>query len=354
MIALRERAHHRIIERLAVGERPLRIVEAGAAVDVKAEAAEVEQSMHFDERLIGLGGAGGHDDDIGERAGQIAGRAAHPAALVEQLHARLEPRLARGQPVDETKRAGEIDGGLLIAEALGRGLGGFGEIADRLAEIAALLEMQRQHSRDFRGLRAVARLQRLADQAVQHGAAAGGQPLVKHLLIQRMRKDVAAGDGAVRPFGDALGAEHLAVARQLLAGLSIGARSRFMPPATAAAENSAPTALAASSRRWSSGASRSICRSIISRRSRGMPSCETLLPGASRQWPPLSRSRPGRRNNRPATRQTAGGRRCAATPSGQARRELGAPKRRVRYCAISACDSLFRASSAQRPWICSS
>ena len=137
--------------------------------------------------------------------------------------------------------------------------------------------MEREHRRDFRRPQIISALQHIAELAVQIGASSWREPLVEDLLIEGVQEGKAPGNRPVGPFGDAIGAENMALLGQFCARLLDVPASRFIPPATAAAENSTPIALATSSRRCSSGGRRSICRAIISRRSRGMPCCDEVF-----------------------------------------------------------------------------
>ena len=71
-----------------------------------------------------------------------------------------------------------------------RTLRSLAEIAQRVREIAALLEMQSERRRDIGRSLSVPFPQPLADTAMDLNAPAGRQPLVKDVLIQNMVKGV--------------------------------------------------------------------------------------------------------------------------------------------------------------------
>src|SRR5262245_44425276 len=72
------------------------------------------------------------------------------------------------------------------------------QIYDRSPVIAALFEVHCQFGCNLSGTLSVGSFTLFADQQMQASAAAGGDALIKHLLVQRVNKTVARGYDSIR------------------------------------------------------------------------------------------------------------------------------------------------------------
>src|SRR6185312_17456239 len=100
--------------------------------------------------------------EVANRAGEIPRRAPRPAPLSQQAGARPVKIGRRSQTIENAERAGQIIGCLLVTEAFRGIFRGLAEVAQRARQITALLEMQRERSRDVFGPASISLLEALA------------------------------------------------------------------------------------------------------------------------------------------------------------------------------------------------
>src|SRR4051812_47716402 len=74
-------------------------------------------------------------------------------------------------------------------------------------EVATLREVHRELARDLGGARTVGTVEAIADAKVQPDATAGRNPCIEHGPVERVNERETRGDGPIRPFGRARGAQ---------------------------------------------------------------------------------------------------------------------------------------------------
>ena len=105
------------------------------------------------------------------------------------------------EAIENSQRPGQVAGGFGVTKALRRALRRLPEVAQGVWKVAALLEMQRQQRRDFRGAAAIGFLQPLAQAPVGLRPLSGRELLIDDVLIKDVTEGIASRIGAIRPFG---------------------------------------------------------------------------------------------------------------------------------------------------------